>query len=92
MSQFDETTEHIAHESFSECLCGGCVSWRSGIRKGRNSTKSSMEILARAVDEVETAVVFKRMELPELLQAIHHKLREAKRKIKANGDWPLEDK
>lgn len=94
MSQFDQTTEAKAKD-FAPTGSGmnyhGGPGWwtedmRKGFTAGRNSTKASMEILARALKDV----AYKH---PECFCMDQVGIAEqAIAQVKANGDWPLEEK
>lgn len=81
MSQFDETTNRISAEkaddgqSFNDRLC-----WRSG----RNSTKEGLEIAARALK-----FYAEEREGEHPINGLT--ARKAIAKMKAIGDWPLEE-
>lgn len=78
-TQFDETTQRLSEEkatagqNFNDRLC-----WRSG----RNSTKESLAILARAVEEVSS------FDVDDPMDHLHRAIAA----VKSRGDWPLEEK
>lgn len=87
MSQFDQTTEKKSEEYCPDrdvTIPGrGKIhirhSKREGFEAGRNSTKASLEILARAVEKCAN----------EKFNPVRGAALEAIAQVKANGDWPL---
>lgn len=85
MSQFDQTTEkkveaYCKPEGYLDCAYN-----EADFKAGRNSTKASMEILARALREIDLGTGYygaQAMEYKTIAAA-------AITKVKANGDWPL---
>lgn len=97
MSQFDQTTEEKAGELFF-ALPGSseiCVDQARAVAKDfRNSTKASMEILARALVDLEQCRG-RRSGISDMhgwKHAMAALATEAIAQVKANGDWPLEEK
>lgn len=92
MSQFDETTKAKAKELY--VLPEELAEPRAfGFTKGRDSAKPSLEILARALQEINT------QPCDELFLNMKSWVFSAKREadkaiaeVKTRGDWPLEEK
>lgn len=93
MSQFDQTTEKKAGEERDNVWhhrypMSKDYSPEGMFSRGRNSTKASMEILARALQEIDLGTGYYGAQAREYKTIAA----AAITKVKANGDWPLEDK
>jgi hypothetical protein len=91
MSQFDETTErkareifekenpHLANDTYYKDNPDKSMTIRAA-RDCRNSTKASLEILARGMREISNWT-----DDPESAYIARHAIAQ----VKARGDWPL---
>lgn len=103
MSQFDQTTEKKAEEFTELAVRVNCkytpeaqkedygFGISHGFKNGRNSTKASMEILARAAAEIEELDSDPFNHHKDASKCAICKMKEAIAQVKANGDWPLEE-
>lgn len=97
MTQFDRTTEakamDLALNSFQvtdperDCCC-------RSYKKGRNSTRESLEILARAIESCDKHG--RRLDFPQtaerraaIVNTMNEEIYHAIAAVKARGDWPL---
>lgn len=85
MSQFDETTKARA----AEHSLGRVPIPALDFTAGRNSAKDSLEILARAVKNIESVAVIG--STSKVFRDIAKHCREATASTRARGDWPLEE-
>jgi hypothetical protein len=99
-TEFNETTERKAEDHSKGCAYRGQL--ELSFTAGRNSTKESLEISCRSMkylkEEIETLVEkygeengdepYSKRSLIILKKYIEGEIK----KVKARGDWPLEDK
>jgi hypothetical protein len=97
LSQFDETTERKASEHRHK-TAEIELSPISCFKSGRNSAKDSLEILARAVDDMQAPLPLDenpKLTIGETLEIFSKRMMvgiKAIAQVKERGDWPLEEK
>lgn len=85
MTDFDETTERLAAEA------SGRYNEQMLFKRGRNSCLESLEIMARAVDEI-SHIYYTSNESHTWGGYKHQKIaKEAIAQIRKRGDWPLRE-